>query len=335
MTDGYVELSGESRALALAELEGAVGALGGSVAPGQSDPPGATIRVIVPAESDLARLAGRLALARRTLVAVEPDRSLAAAAAREGASGASAAFRRLGTRGGTADATVRALGKAYVDGGGRIDLGHPARRYWLDGLAGGAAELLREVSAVDRASVAARAMPRLPFRRPVSLPPRFARAAVNLASVRPGDAVLDPFLGTGALLAEAALVGARVYGIDAEPSMVRGALRNFQHLGVSAEALVEGDARSVELSGGPEWFDAIVTDPPYGRSSATFGERPDDLVRETLARWGARVRPGGRVVVVSPGAPPPLPPPWEEVARAAVRAHRSLTREFRAYRRAR
>jgi len=332
--DGFVELSGEAPALALAEVSGAVEALSGWV--GASGPP--NVAGLVPVRladaPSLAELARRLALARRVLVRVGSEGAVEGAARVEGGAGRSAAFRRLGQPGATADSDVRAAGAAYVSGGGSIDLETPTVRYWIAGMASGGAVLLREVAEVDRSDAASRAMPRLPFRRPVSLPPRFARAAVNLAAVRAGDRVLDPFLGTGALLAEAALLGARVYGLDADAAMVRGALRNLSHLGVEAVAVTEGDARTVAFAGAPVLFDAIITDPPYGRASASVGAEPSRLVREVLARWQGFVRPGGKVVVLSPGGPEVLPRPWVEDLRVPVRVHRSLTREFRRYRRA-
>ena len=334
MITGYVEPSGEDAELARREVAGAAEALDGRAAGPPGTPVAGLLEVQVPAEASLASLASRLALARRTLVLVDRSGSALEAAGREGAGGRSAAFRRLGRPGAAADAAVRAAGQAYVLGGGTFDLDAPQRRYWLARQDDGTEALLREVAAVERAQATLRAMPRLPFRRPVSLPPRLARAAANLASIRPGERVLDPFLGTGALLAEAALLGARVYGLDADPAMVRGALRNFAHLGVRAEAFVEGDSRVVEFPGGERTFDAILTDPPYGRASASVGAEPSRLVPEVLSRWQGSVRPAGRVVVLSPGGPPLLAEPWVEDCRVPVRVHRSLTREFRRYRRA-
>jgi tRNA (guanine10-N2)-dimethyltransferase len=329
---GFVELSGEQPQLAARELEGAVRSLGGAVEETSALEGARLVPVRVVDEGSLHDLSARLALARRTLVPVEGAEDVERAAEREGRRGRSAAFRRVARPGGAADAAVRAAGAAYVRGGGSIDLDAPAVRYWIASAAGRPDALLREVAPVDRGRYAARAMPRLPFRRPVSLPPRLARAAVNLSAVGPGAKVLDPFLGTGALLAEAALVGARVYGIDADAAMVRGSLANLAHLGVRAEAIVEGDARAVDLAGaGP--FDAIVTDPPYGRSSVSVGDAPERLVGQVLGRWQDAVRPDGAVVVVVPGGPPALGPPWREECRVPVRVHRSLTREFRRYRR--
>jgi putative methyltransferase (TIGR01177 family) len=328
----YVETSGEHAELARGEVAGAVEALGG-LGGGTSLPvvPG-LVPVRLPRVELLPELAGRLALARRVLVPVGGS-SAVDAARLEGSSGRSAEFRRIGRPGAVADAAVREAGRAYVLGGGTVDLERPGVRYWLAPLPDGTDLLLREAAEVARKEIVRRAMPRLPFRRPVSLPPRLARAAVNLAAVRAGDRVLDPFLGTGALLAEAALLGAHVYGVDADPTMVRGALRNLEHLGVRAEAVVEGDARGVEFPEPTLPFDAIVTDPPYGRSSASVGAEPARLVTDVLGRWQAAMRPGGRIVVIAPGGPPSLGAPWAEETRFAVRVHRSLTREFRRYRR--
>jgi len=326
----YVELSGEAPELARAEAISAVEALGGRGGASDLDP---LVAVEVPDRASLGRLAGRLALARRCLVVVGPEGPLASALAAEGSAGASAVFRRLGRSPGAADASVLTAGRLYRSAGGAIDLERPARRYWLAPRPDRDDALLLEVAAVDRAESATRRMPLLPFQRPVSLPPRLARAAANLARLRPGDRVVDPFLGTGALLAEAALLGARAYGLDRDPAMIRGALRNFAHLGVDAARIVEGDSGVVDFDEPGLRFDAVLTDPPYGRSSSTGGEDPSAIVERVLPRWGERVRAGGRLVVVTPSGAPPLPAPWEIRIAVPVRVHRSLTREFRAYER--
>jgi len=335
MIEAYVEPSGESPDLARAEAIAAAEAVGGAgvsgVPPGT---PGPLVAVHVPDLRALGELAARLALARRCLVEVRPGEPMDRRLRAEGADGASASFRRLGRSPGTSDDSVRAAGRSYRDGGGRIDLERPDRRYWLlSGDAGAEDRLLREVATVDRADTAARRMPLLPFQRPVSLPPRLARAAANLARIRAGDRVVDPFVGTGALLAEAALLGARSYGIDRDSEMVRGALRNFAHLKVDAAALVEGDAGAVDFEPGPPEFDALLTDPPYGRSSSTGGEDAEAVAARILPRWADRLRRGGRAVIVTPQGSAPLPEPWVVRTAVPVRVHRSLTREFRVYER--
>jgi putative methyltransferase (TIGR01177 family) len=330
----FVELSGECPALAAAEAVAASEALGGGAA-GRSlaDVPGLTA-VELPDETAGAALADRLALARRCLRLRGGTADFTAAMESEGRAGATAAVRRLGRpSSGADDRAVLEAGRSYKAGGGRIDLVRPHRRFWLAREADGADRLFEEIAAIDRPLATARRMPELPFQRPVSLPPRLARAAANLARVTPGQRVVDPFVGTGALLAEAGLLGARLFGIDRDAEMVRGALRNLAFLGVGAEELLVGDAGTVEFAERTARFDAVVTDPPYGRASSTGGEGSAAVIERVLPRWADRVVRGGRVVVVVPGPISPPGPEWHSVLGVSVRVHRSLTREFRVFER--
>ena len=331
---GFVEVSHESPELATAEAVCGAEAVGGSGVPGGLPIPG-LVAVEVPERAALFALAGRLALARRCLVDVATPDTPEASARTEGRAGGSAAFRRLGSpSSGEADSVVLRCGRAFKEGGGTIDLERPERRFWIARTAHGSDRLLEEVAAVDRRAPSRRRMPLLPFRRPVSLPPRLARVAANLARVTPSDSVLDPFLGTGALLSEAGLLGARLYGIDRDAAMVRGALQNLAYLGTAAEELVAGDARTVDFLDPQRRFSAILTDPPYGRSATTGGEAASELTTEVLERWSSRLGPSGRVVVIVPAGGPPLDLPGTLRYRIPVRVHRSLTREFRLYERA-
>jgi len=116
--------------------------------------------------------------------------------------------------------------------------------------------------------------------------------------------------------------------------MVRGAHRNLLHLGVTPDRLKVADAGDpFPPEGGGAW-DAVLTDPPYGRSSGTHGEAPAALLVRALRAWGDLVRPGGRLALVAPAeAPRELGPAWALEVAVPDRVHRSLTREFRAYRR--
>ncbi|MFY9717764.1 MAG: DNA methyltransferase [Thermoplasmata archaeon] len=328
MIRGFVEPSGEAPALARLEVLSAADAGGGRGRESEID---GLLAVELPDVAAIESLAGRLGLARRCLVEARPGASFASAVAEEGRAGASAVFRRLGRSPGAVDPGVLDAGRQYLAAGGSIDLEEPRRRYWIASALDGTPVLLREVAAVDRTRSSSRRMPLLPFQRPVSLPPRLARAAANLTQLRAGDRIVDPFLGTGALLAEAALMGARVYGIDRDPDMVRGALRNFAHLGVEATRIAEGDSGTIDLDGPELRFDALLTDPPYGRSSSSGGEPVREVVARVLPRWADRVRDGGRLVVVAPEGSPALPAPWVVRSAVSVRVHRSLTREFRVY----
>jgi putative methyltransferase (TIGR01177 family) len=334
MTRVFVETSGESGSLAAAEAVAAAEALGGhAVNDDELSPPG-LVGVDLPNETEVARLSDRLALARRCLTPRADSADLDAWLAHAGSAGGTAAVRRLGRpSSGGDDAAVLAAGGAFKSEGGRIDLETPDRRFWLVRGADAQDRLFEEVATVDRRSASARRMPTLPYQRPVSLPPRLARAAANLARVRAGDRVLDPFLGTGALLAEAGLLGARLFGIDNDPEMVRGSLRNLGHLGVVAEELVVGDSGTVDFARAESPFDALLTDPPYGRASSTGGEGSAAIVDRVLPRWASRVRPGGRIVVIVSTPVSGPGPDWTLRTAIPVRVHRSLTREFRVYER--
>ena len=52
------------------------------------------------------------------------------------------------------------------------------------------------------------------------LPPKLAQTIVNLSNPQEGQAILDPFCGTGVILQEALLMGYSVYGTDLEQRMI-------------------------------------------------------------------------------------------------------------------
>ncbi len=330
-----VWLSGESPALGRAEALAVAALAGGSPSLDEEGTPD-TVSLELPSSEAARWLTDRVALAHR---AVRPweERTEAALRHRLEREGGSVAPVAIRWRPGTPDpdgAVVRALGAAYRSGGGRIGLDRPARVVWLWRSPTGEVRAGEEVSRVDRAAFSRRRTPRLPFQRPVTLAPRLARALVNLARVRAGDRVVDPFAGTGSLLAEAMLVRARGTGVDRSASMVRGTLRNLEFLGLTADALRQADAAEAAAGFDDGAFDALVTDPPYGRASSAHGEPVEALWTRALSAWVPKVRDGGRVALVFPaGSGPELPGLVRELS-VGVRVHRSLTREFRVYRRA-
>ncbi len=137
-----------------------------------------------------------------------------------------------------------------------------------------------------------------------ALPPRLARALVNLVAA-PGDALIDPCCGVGTVLAEAADMGVRAVGCDINPRLVEHAAANLCHHGLRAE-LVVADGR--DLCGR---FDGAVLDLPYGRASTRIEhvcrglvERAVEVARlvavvtvEDVRDWIARV--GAEVIGVA------------------------------------
>lgn len=333
MSEYLIEPSEENDRLARAEIEGALEALGGSHAPAASIAIPGTVPVELADDPMARRLASRVALGRRILKPW-PEREAAALEhrlIREASPGGTAAFRRWGHSTAGSDPDIEFLATVWRRAGGRIDLARPARRFFFTRPGREDWWFAEEIAAVDRQAYTARRMPNLPFRRPVSLAPRLARAAANLAGIREGDRVVDPFVGTGALLIEAGLLGGRLIGVDQDPEMIRGAIRNLRHLGLEADELVVADAADALRRLDPAPFDAILTDPPYGRASASRGEDPAALVARVLPTYAERLKPNGRLVAILPGGDDPVGPPWERVAAVPDRVHRSLTREFRVY----
>ena len=331
MIGAWVELSRENLPLARAELDAALQAMGRSTSEAGAGPSLPSVAVESPAEAR--RLAARLALARRVIARWKETSSqgIEGRLRREVRAGESVSFRPLDRpTGAVLDPRVRAWAVAIGSVGARIDLEAPDRRFVFRSSEATVGEFGEEVASVDRASFDQRRMPRLPFRRPVSLPPKLGRVAANLARVRPGDRVVDPFLGTGALAIESALLGAGVTGVDTDATMVKGAVANFAHLSLAPEAFVVADAGSEPVRG---VYDALVTDPPYGRASTTGGEDSALLAERVVGHWAPAIRPGGRLVVVVPGGPDPVASPWRRILAIPDRVHRSLRREFRVYER--
>ena len=120
-----------------------------------------------------------------------------------------------------------------------------------------------------------------PFYKPIALPPRVARAMVNLSRAR--REILDPFMGTGGILIEAGLMGLRAYGVDLRKDMVEGAKRNLEHYGVKDCILKQGDATKLKELFPGKTFEAVATDPPYGSSATLGGRKREELYKKALS----------------------------------------------------
>lgn len=150
-----------------------------------------------------------------------------------------------------------------------------------------------------------------PFFRPISLDPRLARLAVNLAC-GPIDkqAVLDPMTGTGGFAVEAVMMGRRCIAVDMNQEMVDGTAQNIawalQGQPAKNEYLVvTGDACELPKTIENSWhgqISGIVLDPPYGRNS--HGSQSHyDLISKTLQSARAIISEDAKLVLIVPIIP--------------------------------
>ena len=152
-----------------------------------------------------------------------------------------------------------------------------------------------------------------PFFKPISLDPKLARLAVNLAG-GPLDeyAVLDPMTGTGGFLIEAGLIGRNVIALDLEQEMVDGASKNIlwaldceEITQIDNVEILRGDATDLSNSIPKKWHQKIsglVLDPPYGRNS--HGSLSHfDLIKNTLNSFRDVATDDATVVLILPIQP--------------------------------
>ena len=245
------------------------------------------------------------------------------------------------------------IGGQMHDLGYEIDLEHPQHRFgvvidasshtiacgWMLGFG-------NESDGVSSRKAAER-----PFFKPVSLDPRLARLAVNLASGPVGDgATIDVMTGTGGFLIEAALSNRIAVGLDLDPMMVEGTIQNLQWA-LNAEGKTEHNAMvfagdATNLKGALSELEApacgFVLDPPYGRNSQGSLE-PMTLLERVLISAHEVAQAGAGLVLILPihpmGEHPDEPVPngaginllhgdWQGIERALNNAHWSIQNQW-------
>jgi tRNA (guanine10-N2)-dimethyltransferase len=205
-----------------------------------------------------------------------------------------------------------------------VDLHHPASDIRI--VFSKKAHIGRMIRAIDRPSFEKRKNRYMPYVYPASLHPKYARALVNLTQVPSGGRILDPFCGTGAIVAEASLIGLHAIGTDLSEKMVEGTGKNLMHVGVDAELRVcdVGD-----ILGTLGRVSGIATDPPYGKSTSTSGEGIPALYARSFKAFSEVLDKGSRAAVVVPDMKLlEAVDGFELVESHRLWVHRSLTRHF-------
>ncbi|HDS45671.1 MAG TPA: methyltransferase domain-containing protein [Methanomicrobia archaeon] len=233
-------------------------------------------------------------------------------------------------------ALLKAVGECITRKGYTVDLNRPAKTFVLLFTAD-TCSLCTRVWRIDKRQFGDKRPHARPFFLPGVIMPKVARALVNLSGIRANERLLDPFCGTGGIVLEGAMVGARVMAADIQRKMVYGAQKNMAFFSVPCELLMS-DSKWLPLRSGS--MDAVVTDLPYGRASVVAGAgipEDEDARADYLARLYAAamveihrvLKPGKRAVMVS--NIPSLPALTRGMGfllcdEHAYRVHKSLTR---------
>jgi tRNA (guanine10-N2)-dimethyltransferase len=147
----------------------------------------------------------------------------------------------------------------------------------------------------------------------ISMSPRLARILLNLSGLRKGQTVLDPFCGSGTILAEAFIRSMRCLGLDAKTNRVRDARENLGWLVGSVKDkgydIRVGDARELPRLLRGSRVDAVVTEPlllpriearPKTSTATDLINQAGEVYGDALASIAEVLQPGGRIVVVVP-----------------------------------
>ncbi len=110
-----------------------------------------------------------------------------------------------------------------------------------------------------------------------TMPPKLAKIMINLAKIKFGDYLLDPFCGSGTIISEALLMGYHnLIGSDLSPQAIEATKKNIewlrknfelpgiQNLQDSSFQLLVFDVKDLPQKIKPNSIDAIVTEPFLG-----------------------------------------------------------------------
>jgi len=184
---------------------------------------------------------------------------------------------------------------------------------------------------IDRTQFEKRKVQHRPFFSPISLHPKVARTLVNLSEIRKNETLLDPFCGTGGILIEAGLIGAKLIGTDIEKKMIEGCKKTLDFYGLKNFKLYCCDVGEIKKQ--INYVDAVVTDLPYGKSTTTKGEEIKKLYERAFESISNVLKEKRKAVIglsnkerISIGEKY-----FSLIGKYEFRVHKSLTRYFVVY----
>lgn len=141
------------------------------------------------------------------------------------------------------------------------------------------------------------------------LPPKVARMMVNLARPEKQDRILDPFVGTGTVLQEAALMGfTHLEGNDIDPKALDLTRQNFAWFKLAQPKLLQYKAEKLTHHVKSGIYDRIIFEGYLGpissqhikKKSTEIFDQLVELYSNSLHEFFALLKPGGRVVGAFP-----------------------------------
>ena len=137
------------------------------------------------------------------------------------------------------------------------------------------------------------------FDHPTALKHPLAYAILKLANVKNGFSLLDPFCGSGTIPIEAALNfngRIKIFASDISKEFVKGAKANAKKAVKSSIDFKIADAAQLDKFYSKEFFDAIITNPPYGARMRIKNLK--QLYKNFLESAASVLKQHGKIVVI-------------------------------------
>jgi len=169
--------------------------------------------------------------------------------------------------------------------------------------------------AVDTVAFKARDLFRPRQRFEYSIPPRLARAMINITGVKKGDVVLDPFCGFGTILQEALLLGLKPIGVDIDNKCVSATQTNLSWIKKTADIVLPrdhvmmGDATHLGSLIPKQSVDAIVTEPilvprllksPSVKKARSILEKTENVYTDAIPEMAKTLKVTGKMAMIAP-----------------------------------
>ncbi len=149
--------------------------------------------------------------------------------------------------------------------------------------------------------------PRFAYRRadvPAATHPTLAALMAWVGRPVPGEVVWDPFCGSGSELVECARLcdGLHLWGSDIDPGALSAARENLAAANIDAASLELRGVSALDVTPhhGSTPVSLILSNPPMGRRVMVEGTGMRRLLADFVAHAAAVLRPGGRMVWLSP-----------------------------------